>query len=399
MRTAQTFDIPERLRWSVQRLPLLLIAAAVLCAGPALAIEAQQGDTLDVKGAKSDMLFLSGKDLRIAVSSTHDVFAAGQAVRVDQASADHLFAISRTLSVVGADVRNGLVAGRDLSFESGQAQDGVVAFGQTLNFRPAFKIGGSAVIAGQTIDLRSPVGGDLYASGDQVTLDSAVGGNVQLQARHIVIGPDARIVGDLAYRADQIEISPQAVIGGHKTVLPAQAPASGAWKPSPPTLAGRIAGVLFGAAGFLILALGLTAIVPGLMARAGGMVGRNPLMSAVYGLVVLVMGPAVALVLLITLLGAPLAVVVLLIWGLLLIAAGVAAAAGLGLWIRARARREAAAKPPAFAGVLGWTVVGGLALCGLGAIPFIGGWVWLIACLLGAGALAAQGREALATLR
>ena len=44
----------------------------------------------------------------------------------------------------------------------------------------------------------------------------------------------------------------------------------------------------------------------------------------------------------------------------------------------------------------GVVAVGALAICLLGAIPFVGGWVWLVACLLGAGALAVQGRQALA---
>ena len=396
MPSVQRPDFAERIRRAALRLRVVALCAAVLSATPALAIETQQSDSIDAKGAKSDVVFLAGKDVHIGVSSTHDVFAAGTDVRVDQSTADHLLTLSRTLSVAGSDVHNVIAAGRDLSFETGLARDGVVAFGQTVRFRPTFRIGGSAVAGGETVEMLAPVGGDLIASGDQITVDAAVGGNARLQARRLVIGPNARISGDLAYHADQVDISPQAVISGHKTILPAQARSSGAWKRAPASLADRIAGDLFGAAAFLVLTLGLTVLTPGLMARAGAMVGRNPLMAAIFGVIVLILGPAIGLVLLITVLGAPLAGAVLLVWGVLLIAAAAAAAAGLGQWIGGLARRGAASEAPGAYSQYGWTAVGALAICLLGAIPFVGGWVWLVACLLGAGALAVQGRQALA---
>jgi hypothetical protein len=247
--------------------------------------------------------------------------------------------------------------------------------------------------------MQAPVTGDLFAGGKLVTLDSAVGGNARLEAKHLVIGPNARISGDLAYRAEQVDISPQAVISGQKIVLPPEEGARFRWtheKHEPPTLAHKIASGLFGAAAFAVLALGLAALVPGLMTRAGDMVGRNPLMAGLTGVLVLVLAPAAALVLLVILFGAPLAATVMLIWALLIALGVAAAAAGLGLLIRRLARRGSAPETPALAGQLGWTLLGAVVLCVLGAIPFIGGWVWVIACLLGAGAVAAQGRALLA---
>jgi hypothetical protein len=400
MRSDQTFDFPARIRRAVLRMRIVLIAAAALAAGPAFAVETQQGETVNATGAKTDMVLLAGQDIHVGgVASTHDVFAAGRVIRVDQTSADHLITAGETLAVTGSDVRGVIAAGRDLSFETGQARDGVVAFGQTLRFRPTFKISGSAIMAGETVEVQAPVGGDLYASGRVVTIDSPVGGNARLQATRVVIGPNARITGDLAYRADQIDISPQAVISGQRTILPPEKTWKGwknGWRHRERTLEDRIRGDLFGAAAFCVLALGLAALVPGLMARAGGMVGRNPVIAGVVGLLALVVGPAIALVLLITLVGAPLALAVILLWAALLVMSATAAAAGLGLSIRRLARRSAAAEAPGLTGLLGWILLGALVLCVLGAIPFVGGWIWALACLLGAGAIAAQGHAVLA---
>jgi hypothetical protein len=371
------------------------VAGALLAAGPAGAVQTLHGDTVEATGPQSDVAFLSGHSVHVSSTSSDDVYAAGETIRFDKAAADHAFAAGQTIHVQDTDARALIFAGRTLDFDTGQARSDVVAFGQDVSFQSGFKIGGTAVLMGRNIDLQAPVGRDVIAAGQDVRIDSAVAGNVRAEGGRVVIGPNARIGGDLSYRADSIDISPQAVITGKRTILPARAHEHG-WKGRAPTMEHRLRHDLWGAAAFTILALALAALFPGLMNRAGGMVARNPLIAGAIGIAALAAGPVVAVILLITLLGAPLAATLLaILFAVVFLGLG-GAASGLGLFARRLTRGSAATEAPKMGPLLGWTLLGSLVLCALGAIPYVGGWIWMLACFVGLGAVVVKGREALA---
>jgi hypothetical protein len=386
--------------WTALRLALVLGVAAL--AMPASALDAQHGkgddSSIEVTGAKTDLTFAAAHNVHVAATSSDDIFVAGHDIRFDGGSADHAFAAGETITVAGDNARAFLTAGHDITFESGSSASDVIAFGQNVSFNPTFKIGGSAVAFGKEVHVQAPVGRDLVVAGNEVTIDSAVTGNVRAEGRHIVIGPNAKIGGDLSYRAsDKIEISPQATVTGKKVVLPPEKN-SFTWGGHHNTihmgrgLHHRVLHDVMGGLGFIVLCLVMTAAFPLLMARSGAMLTRNPLMAAVVGLMVLIVGPVLSIIAMVTIIGLTLGFVMwALIWTALLVgfvgaAAGVASLAG----------RFKADGAPALGPQLGWTLVGALAISILGALPFVGFWVWLLACVLGTGAVAAQARALMA---
>ena len=371
---------------------LALSAGALLLAGPAAAIDATHAKSVEATGPKTSVTFAAARNVRIAVTSTHDVFAAGNTIRSEGGSADHLIAAGETVTVAGTDLRDIIAAGKHLDLQTGQTHDDVVAFGENVSALPTFKIGGSAVMMGSHVELQAPVGGDVFAAGQDVRIDSAVTGNVKVEGRHVVIGPNARIGGGLAYRADQIEIMPGAVITGPKTILPPHARREHMSRPK--TIGQRIADWVVGTIAVAVMAMGLALLFPGLMAVSGRMVYRNPLIAALVGAGVLVLGPAVVLVLLVTLVGAPLSLTLLAMLCALVPVALAAGAAGLGFLIRSLTGKGK--DKPNLVAQLGWTVVGAVLLCALGEIPIAGGWILLLACILGAGGAATHLRKRLA---
>jgi hypothetical protein len=102
------------------------------------------------------------------------------------------------------------------------------------------------------------------------------------------------------------------------------------------------------------------------------------------------------LVLMITILGASLGAALAMIVAALAFLGLAGAAAGLGMFARRLAGKGAATGEPKLGAELGWTLLGAIVLCVLGAIPFVGGWVWLAACLVGVGAVAVRGRSSMA---
>jgi hypothetical protein len=133
-----------------------------------------------------------------------------------------------------------------------------------------------------------------------------------------------------------------------------------------------------------LLAIGfvLLAVTPGGVQRATNEVAGRFAMSLLAGFVLLVVVPAAAALLLVTVIGIPLAAVVMLLYFATLYPAQVFVSAWLGDRIL-RARRRAAAPVSPYLGM----TLGVVALAILLAVPFAGWIVRLVAVLTGFGAL------------
>ncbi|HEY3812936.1 MAG TPA: hypothetical protein VGL66_06900 [Caulobacteraceae bacterium] len=386
--------------WRAARAVLAIGVFALAMPAAAMEMSAQKGDngSVEVTGAKTDLVFAAAHNVHVQATSNDDMFLAGHDVKLDAGSADHAFVAGETITVNGDNARAFLAAGHDVNFETGSAASDVIAFGNDVSTASTFKIGGSAVIMGESVHIQSPIGRDLTAAGSTVTIDSAVTGNVRAEGRHIIVGPNAKIGGDFSYRAgDKIDISPTAVITGKKILLPADETHfhwthNNKWKAAGAGAMGgwhhRLMHDFLGALGFIVLCLVMTAVFPLLMARTGGMLTRNPLMAGLVGLIVLIIGPILTLIVLITIIGASLALTMFaLIWAAMLMGF-VGAAAGVASLV-GRFKDTA----PNIGAHLGWTIAGAVILSLLGALPYVGFWVWFVACVLGTGAVAAQGRS------
>ncbi len=365
---------------------VLVIAGFALAAGSASAVEISNGDKTEVTGEKTDIVFAHGKTAHVQVKSTHDVFAIGGDVTVDKTTADHVFSAGQTVTVTDGDARDYFGAAKDLRLESGQSGDAVIAMGESVQLKSAFHVTGSAILMGKSLTIESPIGGQLIAAGQDVRLDSAVTGDVRLEGTHIVIGPNARIGGDLSYRGTSVEISPQAVITGKKTILPPNEHRHGKMVRTPMQ---HFASKAWGVASFLVMVLVFAGLLPGAVGRAGGLIARNPVVPVVAGLVGLIGIPILCFALLFTVIGIGAAGMLMLFWCLGLLLGGVATASGVGHLIRSLAGQGKG--ETGYGALILWSLLGGVIVAGLGAVPFIGGWVWFVACILGFGALLAQG--------
>jgi hypothetical protein len=141
--------------------------------------------------------------------------------------------------------------------------------------------------------------------------------------------------------------------------------------------------VLFGCLFLSLLALNLIGlyVAPTLFSRVAETLRTRPLRSLLAGVVVLIAIPIVIAILLITLIGIPLAVVLTAAYVIALVLSGAFVSYRIGLWVFDRLHRT---------GVSRWSamIVGAL-LVSLGvSLPMVGWLVALAVVLTGAGALA-----------
>jgi len=326
-----------------------------------------------------------------------DFFSAGSAVVLERPiTGDALMAggtVESNASVGGdaivaaGDVAMRATVGDDLYAAGGQVEiDALVAgnariAGGSVRITPESRLEGGVAIAGGSVDARGTFGRYLSVAGGEVVLGGDVAGDVRVLADTFTVLPGTRIGGSLRYRvADTVTLPPDLVTGGGTEVLPPAQDATGGGGFD--RTAGRAGWLWF--AGLVAVGLLLAALLGRQSLAASRALAAQPWMGLLLGAAVLVLVPAVAAVLLVTLVGIPLALIVMLVYGALLIVGYVVGALFLG--DQALLRLRGAGQP-----TTGWrllALVAVLLLAGwLADVPVLGGLVRPVVLLLGLGGL------------
>ncbi|MXO57281.1 bactofilin family protein [Pontixanthobacter gangjinensis] len=357
-------------------------------------ITGEIGEEIDIGLKAPDMSFFSADTINLKVNSSDDVFAAGSTVNVDTTSADHLVIAGGEVTVRNVAIEDLFAAGGELDLVSGTVADDIVVAGGEITVRKTFEIGGSAVIAGGEALIEAPVPVDLRAGAGTVYLNSRVGGDARLSGDKVTLGPEAVVGGDLLYRTENLVIESGAVVSGQRRAMPAEDhSAFESW--------GRGAGELFGklllaaTLGFAVLVLTVAVAVPSLMRSSAGFIKSRPLQSVGIGTLIAIGTPVAIVLLFASVIGAPLAMLLIAICLAITPVAVAATAFFVGMESR-KIATKAEAPPTGWGGRLLWPALGALVILLLGMIPFVGILVWLFALLFGLGAVASRGGRALA---
>ena len=375
---------------------VLVLLALFATTRVASQITSQTGDMIQAEASLLDMAFFAGDEIRIKASSEDDIFAAGDTIRVDATTADHLILAGGEIDIRDIEVDDIIAAGGDLDLRSGSVRDDVIAAGGMVTLHPALQVAGSAIVSGGEVRINAPIRKELRVAASRIFLNSAVDGNVKLMGDEITLGPKARLGGNLQYRGEDIDISPGAVITGTRSILPAdEHDEFERWgKGSAAFFAGFAIAALLGVT-LLVVAIAL--VLPGLMNKSSELIKQKPILSLGVGFLAIFVLPFTLFMLFVTIVGAPLAMLI----AAMLFAftpVGVAASAYfIGMQGRRIIRKPAEdAPPPSRSSRLLWSAIAIVLILALGMIPFVGGLIWLLVLMFGMGAILVQGGLALA---
>ncbi len=334
--------------------------------------------------------FVFGGSVRIEKPVPGDLIAAGGNVDVDApVSGDAMLAGGnlRVSAAIGQDV---YAAGGRLAIDAPVGRNLRVAGGQ-VDFGPKATVAGNITVGGGQVSLRSAVKGSVRVGGGRVLIDAPVDGDVESAAGHLTLGPNARIAGALRYRSgDELERDPAAQVAGAIERLPLPGRSASAAAVRDRAFGEQVSARWSGPGwlwtlGLMAIAAVLVGALPVTSQRVADALRTRPGWSLLLGFIALVCIPVAALILLISIIGIPLALLAVLLYLALLLVGYVASAVALGHWALARWKADAA-------GRTGWRIAGAMAavllLALLGSVPFIGGFVALLAMLAGIGAIA-----------
>jgi cytoskeletal protein CcmA (bactofilin family) len=367
---------------------LRFIAACLSCAA------ACAGAANDARESRmgTDM-FIGGGSVTLHEPVGGDLFAAGGAVDLDAAVGGDAVVAGGKLRIGGDVGQSVYVAGGQVNVNGKVGHNLRVAGGQ-VELGPKAEVSGNVSAAGGHVRLYGAVRGHVQAAGGRVLIDAPVGGDVLATSGHVELGPRARIAGKLRYRSGEaLHRDPAAQVSGGIEQLTPVWGGDAASRPAPEPPAPRDGVGAIGwvwTAGLVVLAAVWLALAPSVSARLSRAVRERTGLSVLLGFVWLVCVPVLALLLLLTVIGIPLALFVVAVYFAVLPLAYVAAAVGLGDWALTRWQ---AARAALWRWRLGAAALALVLLTALGHVPWLGVLLGFAVLLAGLGAFLLQWRK------
>jgi cytoskeletal protein CcmA (bactofilin family) len=298
----------------------------------------------------SPNLYVSGNEVAIVAPVRSDLFAAGRRVSVNQAVGVDA-AIAGDEVEINADIGQDLRAAGNSVFIAGKVGGEALVAGRTVRIARTADIAGPLLVAGDEVTIAGTLRKSMKAYASKIRISGDIAGNVRLYAKEIVLMPGATVHGDLFYSSPQALPAEQlARVSGRvrRDETPESVKADAPGRVAP----GWFHPVLF----FSMLVSGalLALLFPGAVQGTQEAVLHRPLRSLLAGLVLLCAVPPMALLFMITVVGAPIGFGLLAMYPVILMLGYLAVAFAVGR------RMAAAMKQPENAGR--WRQLGYLAL-------------------------------------
>lgn len=319
--------------------------------------------------------FASGNSVTISGTVNGDVYIAGGNVLVDGIINGDLLTVGGTVNVVGSVSGNIRAVGGNITI-SGLSDGNTSLVGGSLNITNNADIGGSLVAVGGEVQVFAPVGKGATVAGGQVTLGNVVGGNVTSGASMLTLTSSANVAGNLDYWSqNQPQIQPGASVAGQTSghmVAVSQEPVT--------KFFGALVGIslflkLIGFISQLIIGLLILRFFPNFSQGVVETIKGNPWWSLGVGFLALILTPIIVIILLVTVIGIPLALLLLVAYIIVLCFARIFIALLIGQWILKQK------------GNITWAFALGLIIFVIiSLIPFIGGLFSFFATLFAVGA-------------
>lgn len=282
----------------------------------------------------TDNLYLAAGTISISGAVAGDVYAVGGNTLISENVRDDVVIAGGTITVlgnVGGDLR--IVGGTILV--AGIVGGELVAAGGTVTVSPAVTVGGDAVLAGGQVVLDGRVMGDAQIFSGTATVNGTVQGNLMVSVdESLMIGDGTVIEGNLLYRArsaDTLTMGNNVVITGEVIFEKITSPETTQSSADISSIFGTyiIAKLVIS----IVTALVLMTVFSGFSKEVTHGATQNTLRLLSYGFISLVVLPVAVILLLITIIGAPLGLLLLLLYGSLLLVSSIYASVVTGVWI------------------------------------------------------------------
>jgi len=324
--------------------------------------------------------FAAGDTVTVLGTVNGDAYVAGGTVIVDGTINGDLLVAGGNVTVNGVVTQDVRVAGGNITV-NGAVGGNATAVGGNVTVSNDARLSGSVVMAGGQLSLLAPVGKGATLAGGQVTVGNSVNGDIWAGVGTLTLTPEAQVMGNLHYISDtDATILSGAMVAGQTSRETPPQQSQEAIQKSRGVAQGIGAGFkLASLLSALVLGFLLLKFFPRFMETSSEMIAKNPWRALGVGFLTYAIFPFVFILLLITLIGIPLAFILLFATLLIAYLSKIFIAFFVGNWLANKFHWKTS---NVLALVLGLIVYYILTM-----IPVVNGLIFIGSVLVGTGAL------------
>lgn len=256
--------------------------------------------------------FISGDSVVIDGEHAGSVFAAAASITVDAPVGGDLVAAGASV-IVNAPIGQDIYAAGSTVIIDAPVNGNVVLVGAEVQFRDGAQVKGSVITAGESLQFLGSVAGQIMAAGNQAVFDGSVGQDAWFAGEKLEVSSAASIGGNLKAQVSSESVSQEASVAG-TTDISHEQPDFDRWRRNLEVFqpAATVGGAIYSFLWKSVLLLAVIFFTPGLI-QTGTQVIRQQGQLAVMGGMMAVVGiPLGAILLLVSVVGAPVAIAIFL---------------------------------------------------------------------------------------
>lgn len=333
-----------------------------------------------------DDLFVAGESVTIEGIINGDLYAAAGNIKISGTVNGDVIAAGGMLEITGEIKDDVRIAGGNINIQGASIGDSLTVAGGNVNVEEGSTVGGGMLFGAGSININTDVTRGVMGGGGSVKIDGSVGKDVYVGAEQLTLGPNADVAGDLTYSAEkEARLLKTATVSGRvRHILPSQKKVTA--EITKPELAETVGKKFkFG----LKLWSYLSALVVGGLVlylfrkpsqQIVSSLEKNWLANLGWGFILIIIALPAFIMLMITGIGLPLAVILGLLFVIDLYLSKLVVGMALGRKLESFLPKQKISVYLSFALGLAFYYL-------LSSLPILGGFVKLMALLLGLGAL------------
>lgn len=358
---------------------LLAILLMAFIAVPVLAFNVRSGDNVTVASGEviDGDLYVGGGTIIIDGTINGDLIAAGRTIMVKGTVNGNIIAVGETVDINGEVTHAVRIIGEILNISGTIGRDLLVA-GDKVSIASTAEIGSDLLLGAGTALIDGLIKGDINSGVENLTISSTasiLGKLTYISENEATIQSGAQIMGPITHKLP--DIKERLAVGTHR--LPAvkeRLTLVGFW--------GRVIGFLM----TLLLGIIIVLLAPRRMKAITESIRTRPWASLGWGAIILIFTPIAALIACITIIGLPLGLITLVLYGITLCLTQLFIGLFIGQLIIGSSRGVESR-----AALVGALVLGLAILSLLRLIPYLDFVIGLATVLFGLGAILVSGRK------
>lgn len=359
----------------------LVILSALAFVGVANAQSFKTGNTVTVAANETidGMLFAGGSNIDIAGKVNGDIYCAGQTITISGTVNGDVFCAGQTITVtgyVGGSVR---LAGQSISLDGTIGNSATVGT-QNLTIDSNGVINRDLLGGSQNITINGQIKRDVVAGSSSLTVNGKIDRNIKGGAGALTVGFAGLIGGNVDYTGtnDPNVISGGKIVGTVTRTAPKAQPKAAIYAP----MAFTIGWFIYSFIAMIVLALVLVSLLPHTFQESSNSALKTPWRTAFVGFSAIVLTPVLIVMLLISAIGIPIAILISLIWFIVIILSSSFAGYMLGRLIMRDSKQPV------------WIILTGVSILAITYfIPIVGFITMFVAYIFGTGMVLMQGKN------